>query len=141
MLMLTLDDAVKVAMRYSDMDEEILRSEFEQKCWISVGGKGMSDLIERRAAIDKINRIVEVNHLNPEFVWFTPLGVQQLIRDLPSVQPERKTGKWIDGKLDWHGIAMERYCSECGQLLTSAKTVHMNYCPNCGADMRGEQDG
>lgn len=35
MLMLTLDDAVKVAMRYSDMDEEILRSEFEQKCWIS----------------------------------------------------------------------------------------------------------
>ena len=33
-LMLTLDDAVKVAKRYSDMDEEILRDEFEQKCWI-----------------------------------------------------------------------------------------------------------
>ena len=34
-LMLTLDDAVKVAKNYSDMDEQILRDEFEQKCWIT----------------------------------------------------------------------------------------------------------
>ena len=63
------------------------------------------------------------------------------IKELPSAQPERKTGRWIDGKLDWHGIAMERYCSECGQLLTSAKTIKMSFCPNCGSDMREEQCG
>lgn len=48
-LMLTLDDAVKVAKRYSDMDEEILRDEFEQKCWITLTGsdprKRLVDLI------------------------------------------------------------------------------------------------
>ena len=33
-LMLTLEDAVKVAKRFTDMDEEVLRSELEQKCWI-----------------------------------------------------------------------------------------------------------
>ena len=37
-LMLTLDDAVNVAKRYSDMDEVILRNEFEQKCWITLTG-------------------------------------------------------------------------------------------------------
>ena len=64
----------------------------------------------------------------------------KVIREtLKDAQPERKTGKWIDGKLDWHGIAMERYCSECGQLLTTAKTVYMSYCPNCGAKMEEEQ--
>ena len=34
-LMLTLDDAVKVAKRFTDMDEKVLRSELEQKCWMS----------------------------------------------------------------------------------------------------------
>lgn len=33
-LMLTLDDAISVAKRYSDMDEDILRQELEQKCWV-----------------------------------------------------------------------------------------------------------
>lgn len=34
-LFLSLDDAVKVAQQYCDMDEEVLKSEFEQKCYIS----------------------------------------------------------------------------------------------------------
>lgn len=38
---------------------------------------------------------------------------------------ERKSGKWI-----------ELRCSECGQVDYSKP----NYCPNCGADMRGESD-
>jgi len=34
MAMLTLDDAVKVAKQFCDEDEETLRIEFEQKCWL-----------------------------------------------------------------------------------------------------------
>lgn len=34
MLMLTLDDAVKVAQNFLDIDKEVLRIEFEQKCWL-----------------------------------------------------------------------------------------------------------
>ena len=48
-------------------------------------------------------------------------------------EPERKNGRWIN-KPDLYGVA---YCSECDFEL------HINdtpYCPNCGADMRGEQN-
>ena len=46
MLMLTLEDAVKVATRlirgydaeFLQEDEEFLRQEFEQKCWLPGGG-------------------------------------------------------------------------------------------------------
>lgn len=40
-------------------------------------------------------------------------------------QKEQKKGEWI-----------ELRCSECGQVDYSKP----NYCPNCGADMRGESD-
>ena len=49
--------------------------------------------------------------------------------------PERKKGKWI--KTDKHDIYYQPgyECSVCGVLTT----CHGNYCPNCGADMRGEE--
>ncbi len=53
-------------------------------------------------------------------------------------QPERKTGKWIEGGI--YRDVIECYCSECGQIMTTVATVRMNYCPNCGARMRGEQN-
>ena len=92
--------------------------------------------------IDADALITELNGIRYPGAPYVDAGIRIAIGkvcDAPTIE-ERKTGKWIDGKLDWHGIAMERYCSECGQLLTSAKTVHMNYCPYCGADMRGETE-
>lgn len=50
-----------------------------------------------------------------------------------SAQPERKTGKWIliaDGYTDYVK------CDQCGNI----SYVERNFCPSCGADMRGEQD-
>ena len=46
------------------------------------------DLISRIAVYDRVSRIVNVNHLDPEKVWFTPIGVKALIKELPSVQSE-----------------------------------------------------
>lgn len=56
------------------------------------------------------------------------------IREMLESEPERKTGKWI--KTDKHDIYYQLgyECSVCGVLTT----CHGNYCPNCGADMRGE---
>ena len=49
------------------------------------------------------------------------------IKALPSVQ---KKGHWIDEKTSYS-------CSECHRGCW----VNSNYCPWCGADMRGESDG
>lgn len=45
--------------------------------------------------------------------------------NIPAVQPEQKTGRWIDDN-----------CSECGQYVYHGDA--RNYCPNCGAYMKGE---
>lgn len=49
---------------------------------------------------------------------------------MPSVEP-RKKGKWINSRdVSW-------LCSECGKWLDVLQgDVDMNFCPNCGADMR-----
>lgn len=62
----------------------------------------------------------------------------QTILNLPSAQPERERGKWdtfFSDSYKVHKIGVE--CSCCG-YRTQERT---NYCPRCGADMRGEQNG
>ena len=70
-----------------------------------------------------------------------------LVRDIaPSAQPERKMGKWIYGE-DEYGIDGYR-CDKCGFFVpwdyahTFINYIEdYNFCPNCGADMRGGEDG
>ena len=50
-------------------------------------------------------------------------------------QKDRLKGEWIYSVND-ESVAEIWDCSECGQW-SLAKT---NYCPNCGADMRGGED-
>ena len=51
-----------------------------------------------------------------------------------SAQPERKTGKWI------HQAKFGRIeCDQCSSVYRNAFTPK-NFCPNCGADMRGERE-
>jgi hypothetical protein len=80
-----------------------------------------NDTISRQAAIDLINDIDLIN--------FTAKGiVRDRLRKLPSAQPDRKNGKWIDGY-------KRQTCSVCKQKGFRS----WNFCPNCGADMRGER--
>ena len=48
------------------------------------------------------------------------------VDDAPTIE-ERKTGKWIDDN-----------CSVCGQYVYHGDA--RNYCPNCGAKMRGDKN-
>ena len=55
-------------------------------------------------------------------------------------QPERKKGKWV--KEYWNG-EHARKCSVCN--ITQTVTIYrgkvkFNYCPYCGADIRGTED-
>lgn len=59
---------------------------------------------------------------------------------MPTVE-ERKRGEWIpefDGKFT--GGAYWFSCSKCKRIVPEVRNGGWNFCPTCGADMRGGQD-
>lgn len=66
------------------------------------------------------------------------------IKDLPPVTPTRKVGKWIN-KSHKSGCGILFVASECTccrkKTLFNCDELLYNYCPNCGADMRGAENG
>lgn len=68
--------------------------------------------------------------------WIRYKLFEQVLREQPTIEPERKTGKWI--KLDMH-----HKCTACGQecyVPTCMGEPMYTYCPNCGARMEGENE-
>lgn len=83
------------------------------------------EYISRQAAIDAINRL----DIPEDMCVFEILSHIELeLGTLPSAQPERIRGRWIE-KPHVHGVA---YCSLCDYELHTNDT---NFCPNCGAKM------
>lgn len=101
----------------------------------------MNDLVDRRAAID------DLHGKDPSQVWYT-VDVEVWVNALPSVQPERKKGRW-ERHNTYHGddtsgfIDPDWKCSECGRQANVNEWFMYDltdFCPNCGADMRGVED-
>lgn len=91
--------------------------------------KPCEDCISRQAVLD-INESHHgqmPNHINHQ-IW-------QEIKDLPSVQPKTKTGKWVYG---------DHRCPCCGEDKFKDLDADIwadwfpKYCPNCGAKMESE---
>lgn len=97
----------------------------------------MDDLISRKEAIDWIKGWFDTDkHYHPYSQGKTipTCEVMDILERVPSAQPQRNKGKWItisDGYVD---VVM---CDRCGKMTDNIS----NFCPNCGADMRGESDG
>lgn len=89
----------------------------------------MNDLISRQAAIDAL-RAMQTYKLfaGDDLLLIDQAGAQTELMMLPSAQPERVRGRWIDKS---GGIAT---CSKCGDRWGVWSV--MKYCPSCGADMR-----
>ena len=66
-------------------------------------------------------------------------AVQERLRQMANKQTEteRPHGEWIPQD------EFEAYhkCSNCGILIDNDFPVWRNFCPNCGADMRGKKNG
>lgn len=61
------------------------------------------------------------------------------VHDAPTIESERKTGTWYEHYSHEDGERDGVRCSECGTHYYFGGQL-MNYCPNCGADMRGDTD-
>ena len=99
-------------------------------------GKLMAEYIDR-------NRIGEIlfhySRMQSDEVKNVLLEVAKGVREIPAADVvERKTGEWIHnpgGESEFD--AGDFYiCDQCG----SAEWQDSNFCPNCGADMRGDDD-
>lgn len=97
----------------------------------------MDDLISRQAAIDAVGKYLKKD--GDVITIADVVDAAVAIGMLPSAEPERKTGRWIkvNGKTAINCSA----CYHCSWSLSFEYTVkRFNYCPNCGADMRGGED-
>ena len=86
--------------------------------------------IDRKTVIDFLSGIA---NLDPK----TKGPLVMYVMSLPDIQPERKHGKWEP--IGWSGRIHK--CNQCGNMLdfggVNAGRGDANFCPNCGADMRG----
>ena len=92
----------------------------------------MSDTISRQAAIDAVK----------QREWLTEDAkeiLEEVLTQLPSAQPERKTGHWIK-TARWGRVY---YCDQCRNYLdfdgVNVGRGSTNFCPNCGAKMDEEE--
>ena len=102
-----------------------------------------SDTISRQAAIEALDKRFDKI---PMEQTTEILKLRKDLRGLPSIQSEQKRGRWIYGE-DEYGID-GYHCDKCGFFVPwdyTHKFINYiedyNFCPSCGADMRGEQDG
>ena len=110
----------------------------------------MSDLISRQDAIEAVYKALHTplpcygNSLLKDSITLA----KAIVNEIPSAEPERKKGKWIDEKIN--SYTSRTYCSECGSSApfvyesddyygnhAHGETAKTKFCPNCGADMRG----
>ena len=118
----------------------------------------MDDLISRQEAIDALERektyctAYKGGYTQTDYFKQYNMGLTDGIKalnKLPSAQPERKSGKWIHGReiareMIGDAIVSILYdgwqCSECKCIVEEECEPLWNFCPNCGANMKGERD-
>ncbi len=103
----------------------------------------MSDYIKREDAIERLSYHTDFYQNDREFgteeMLYKDSALNE-ISELPSADVrENVTGEWIEKKpMNFgkcvNGLGSIFKCSVCGEEILCCTT---NYCPNCGADMRG----
>ena len=96
----------------------------------------MDDTIYRKQAIDRMQMFIDsLDKDSPAYKSLSVAFDRCIIelKRLPSAEPERKKGRWLDsqGKEKYVG-----YCAECSVCGGWSEYI-TDFCPNCGARMDG----
>jgi len=100
------------------------------------------DCISRRAIIGKCEDTAkatsDIGEMNTGFIMALDF-IADYAKHMPSVESERKPGKWIDKGIIGNTEAHDFMCSECGwhEPDFPERIIELHYCTNCGATMKG----
>lgn len=144
-----LDMAIKALDQQSS--EDLIKQVYEQERWLSDAGYNSynvdiafksivkaienvhitvsDDCVSRKAMLNAITEID--NNVNMDIYTNE---VREIIKALPPVTPTHKVGYW-----DKTGGSFR--CSECMHMPEFRDIRTLKYCPNCGAEMRGSENG
>jgi rubrerythrin len=86
----------------------------------------MNDLIKRSDAIEAV----------ADYFDYSRRFAKSILDKVPSA--DRPQGEWKRRLVD-NGFNADWVCSECGYRVKT-DFVSFNYCPNCGARMKGADD-
>ena len=113
----------KIGIIIDTKAEEVQQPKLQPTC-----NQLATDCISRQAAIDAADR-ADYTGLTVEDVKKVTDEVVKELKQLPSIQPQKKKGRWFwtDGMYA---------CDQCHEVLDEKSP----FCPMCGADMRGEQN-
>ena len=96
--------------------------------------------LARNRVLDTESTLPYPNNLNPSYIRYVAqmdecTKLKFRIADAPTIEPERKKGKWIHDGFDIpHGVDWI-HCSECGRREPNVLPAKTPYCPSCGAKM------
>ena len=110
-----------------------------QKKAVMQKGETMDDLISKQQAIRWVK--TECNpYGKPTLEFESGKKVIEHLEQMPSAQPERIKGHWIDAVIpnDSGGLPVI-VCDKCNTFFPLQFGDGHNFCPNCGADMREDQ--
>lgn len=117
--------------------------------------------LARKRVLDTESFTPYPNNLNPSYTRYVAqmderTRLKHMVADAPTIE-QRKTGKWIEDAETYYKAVNEKgggvnentpyftddiACSECLAMFSviDNETERWNFCPNCGAEMKGDKD-
>jgi len=146
-LLRNLEDSLDSYCELSEEGKTAFRMAIEALSSSEFPNSSDTDCISRRSAIDAL-RAMQTYKLfaGDDMLLIDQAGAMTELMLLPPAEPKR--GRWIYCE-DTTADCVDGYrCDQCGFFVPwdyKHKGIDFiqdyNFCPNCGADMRGEQDG
>ena len=99
-----------------------------------------SDLISRTETVEHLRRVLDatvpITDYDEGYVDGIEFGIST-VSTMPSAQPEPHEGEWEQVSAQRYFMSASYFyrCSACG--VNNVRNT--NYCPNCGAKMKGER--